>query len=152
MSVEVHLAEVESAASPVIEKIVNHSLKGRCPCLAAKEREALILFFIHHHRRTPENRPLVEESLDGRLAEIPVAVERDVGQPSTEEERAQVRTPEFRKRVMQNAFPSFAGATPEPKVLQIYGRCPIPFAVIRNARISLNQSRAESSLGNMSVN
>ena len=136
MSVEVHLAEVESAASPVIEKIVNHSLQGRCPCLAAKEREALILFFIHHHRRTPENRPLVEESLDGRLAEIPAVFERDVGRPSTEEERAQVRSPEFRKRVMQNAFPNFAGVPPQPEALRIYERCQIQFAVIRNARKS----------------
>ena len=133
-SVEADLGDIESAASPVIDRIVNCSLDGNCPRLSADEREKLVRFIIHQHRRIPENLPLVKESLNIPMTEIPDAFAKAAGRPATKEERAQIEAPEFRKMQSQNAFSSFAGVPPRPEVLQLYAGYPIHFGVIRIAR------------------
>ena len=136
LSVEEGFGVVESAASPVICKIVSRSLAGHCPCLTEAEREALIRFIIYQQRRDPGNRHLVEETLDNRIAEIPDVFERAVGRPATMEERALIETSEFRKQAKQNAFPSFAGELPADDVMEIYSLCPIHYGAIRDIRKS----------------
>lgn len=133
-SVEADLGDIESATSPVIDKIVSCALEGDCPRLTAGEREILVRLIIHQHRRIPENLPLVKESLDLRMTEIPDAFAKATGRPATTEELAEIKDPEFRELQSQNAFASFAGVPPVPKVLQFYTRCLIQFGVIRIAR------------------
>ena len=49
-SVEADLGDIESAASPVIDRIVSCALDGNCPRLTASERETLVRFIDHQHR------------------------------------------------------------------------------------------------------
>ncbi|MDE0303428.1 MAG: DUF4238 domain-containing protein [Albidovulum sp.] len=131
ISVEEDLGKVESAASPVVDEIVSHSLAGRCPCLATGERETLIRFIDHHHRRTPENHPLVDKDMENWEAYLRTDFERESGRPPTKEELAEMENPELRKTARQSMVANLAGLPMRNDVLQLYVQCPIRFGVIR---------------------
>ena len=130
MSVEAGLSAVEGDASPVIDRIVDHSLAGHCPCLSALDRQNLVQFMICLRRRDPGNRQWVEKTLDPLMAEFLDRFEIDAGRSATEAERSQI------KEVHQNAFASFAGARPRDDIVSAYSRFPILFGVIRLPRRS----------------
>ena len=136
MSVEATLSGIEDAASPVIDRIVCCALEGDWPRLSADERGTLGRFFVHQQRRPPQNRELVETSLQRELESLPDAFERARGRPLSDDALTLLKDPEYQKVQEQNAFASFAGATPREDILQFITQCRIQFGVIRIERKS----------------
>ena len=137
LSVEEALGVVEGDAAAVIDKIISCSLDGHCPRLTADERETLIRFIDHHHRRTLENHPLVDKDMENNWPAILLAAfESEYGRPPTEEERAQIEDPELRKTASQSMKANLAGLPMRTRNLKLYAQCPIRFRVIRNRKKS----------------
>jgi len=65
MEHEARLGQIESAAAPVLSKVVVSVGLGRVPDLSAPEREALKRFVFSLARRTPESQARVAASDDG---------------------------------------------------------------------------------------
>ncbi|MCY4261374.1 MAG: DUF4238 domain-containing protein [Rhodobacteraceae bacterium] len=131
--VETELSKIESATAPVIDRIVNCALDGRCLQLPAQDKQDLVRFIFCQCRRMPENRGMIEKRVIQLLAEVPDAFERYVGRPTTPEERAQIESPEYKKKALRDGFLTFTSVPLSDDTLQMVGQGSIRCGVIQIA-------------------
>ena len=133
-SIEGNFSKLEGAVSPIVDKIIDWSLKGQASRLGASEKDLWLRFLVHQRRRTPDVRPLVKENIETLITEIPDAYEAYAGRHLTPEEHARNEQPDFFETPKRNAFPVFAAATPRDHVLKMLRNTSILTWAIKNPK------------------
>ena len=133
-SIEGDFSKLEGAVSPIVDKIIDWSLKGLASRLGASEKDLWLRFLVHQRRRTPDVRPLVKENIETLITEIPDAYEAHAGRRLTPEEHARIEQPDFLETAKRNAFPGFAAATPRDDVLKMLRNTSILTLTIKNPK------------------
>ncbi len=133
-SIEGYFSELESAVSPIIDKIVDWSLRGQVLHLDADEKDLWRRFFSHQRRRMPSLVPFVDEKTSDRVKQIPAEYEAYIGREITPEERSPVESTDFLERAKRNGFPSFAAAESRDDIKKILRNTSIITGVIRNPK------------------
>ena len=132
--IEEHFSSLESAVSPIIDKIIDWSLQGKVSRLDANEKDLWLRFLVHQRRRTPDLRPLVKEKTSGLIEEIPVAFEAYFGRNITPEEHTRVKNADFLGTAKRNAFSGFAAAKPRDDILTMLRNTSMLTGVVRNPK------------------
>ena len=135
-SIEVYFSQLEGSVSPIVDKIVNWSLRGEAPHLDADEKDLWLQFLIHQRRRMPNLRPLVNERITNIIGEIPDAYEAYIGREITPQEQSLIQSPDFLRTEQRNAFSGFAAAKPRDDILKMTQNTSIITGVIRNQKKS----------------
>lgn len=136
VGLELWYSELESEVAPIIDKIVERARAGRVPGLSDDERDVWDNFVYHQQKRAPdifERLQLVQEfekELPARVAEY----EREV-RPLTEEERAEMFSPEGKKRMIQHASVTARGRGSE-EVIATLAALGIAAALIKSPKKS----------------
>lgn len=102
-SLELDFAKLESAADPIVERMVDDVRKGKLPALGAADLNRWIEFFIQQIRRVPDNFDgliTVERMREVLVAEIPKL--RAVGHKIAAEAEAEFLGDKYLKRQIQN--------------------------------------------------
>ena len=136
-SIEGDFSKLEGAVSPIVDKIIDWSLKGQASRLGTSEKDLWLRFLVHQRRRTPDVRPLVKENIETLITEIPDAYEAHAGRHLTPEEHAQIEQPDFLETAKRNAFPGFAAATPRDDVLKMLRNTSILTLAVKNPKKNL---------------
>jgi hypothetical protein len=132
---DVHLeryyARLESAAKPVIDKILSAARSGERPGLSTQERETWDLFFCNQWKRVPEigQKVFDRENIETRIQRLTANLEARRG-PLTPEEARNIQDPKWVERVKRNAMVD-ALKHPSPQVLKLLKQKGLAIAVIR---------------------
>ncbi len=117
-SIEKQFTELEGEFSPILEKLVDDATKnGLIYSLNDSDRSTFVNFILYLCRRTPANRPFVEQGMSNKIDEIPKAYEEFRGRPCTTEELEYVIGLKNQYGV-HDVFAKFSGVNPKKSLVK----------------------------------
>lgn len=130
-SLELHYAEVEALANPVIEKIVSSARSGRNPILSIEERQIWDLLFCHQWKRVPDfhGKLMNQEEVETMIEETGVALAAKAPARVPEFKRL-LEDPQSRQRILRDSMID-ALARPPTAILAVLAQKGLAVAVIR---------------------
>ena len=117
-SIEKQFTGLEGEFSPILEKLVDDATKNELIySLNDSDKSTFVNFILYLCRRTPANRPFVEQGMSNKIDEIPKAYEEYRGRPCTTEELEYVIGLKSQYDVHDD-FARFSGANPNISVVK----------------------------------